>query len=255
VVQIGTFEILFVTILGLILGSFCTAMAHRESAGESWFSFGSQKRSACPSCGIKLQIPDLIPVFSWLFLKGKCRHCEKPIPRLYPAIELTVMVLCLAYACLKGLSPLSVSLPTLFAVPFLVALCVVDLRHKILPNTLLLALSLLGFFRFIAFGFQGTDWGALLTEHGAGALMYGMLSFALGKIMAIVLKKEALGMGDVKFFAVAGLWLGLSHLADFMMLGGVLGVVLGLVWLKVCKEPTFPFGPALIASFYVLLLM
>jgi prepilin signal peptidase PulO-like enzyme (type II secretory pathway) len=255
VVQIGTFEIIFVAILGLILGSFCTAITHRESEGQSWFSCGEQKRSACPSCGIKLQISDLIPVFSWLFLKGRCRHCQKPIPRIYPALELTVMILCLIYVLLRGLSPLAISLPSLFAVPFLVALCVVDLRQKILPNTLLLALVLLGGVRLVAFGFAGMDWGVLLTEYGAGALIFGALSFALSKMMTIALKKEAMGMGDVKFFLVAGLWLGLSSLANFMTLGGVLGVTLGIVWLKVRKESTFPFGPALIASFYVLLLI
>ena len=70
--------------LGLCLGSFMTALAYRLPRGLNW----TTDRSRCPSCGHTLGVPDLVPLFSWLFLRGKCRHCHTPIPVRYPLIEL-----------------------------------------------------------------------------------------------------------------------------------------------------------------------
>jgi len=64
-----------------------------------------------------------------------------------------------------------------------------------------------------------------------------------------------LGLGDVKFFAVAGLWLGWEALPDFCVVSGLTGLVLGIIWKKITGQPSFPFGPALIFSFYLLFLM
>ncbi|MCB1538670.1 MAG: prepilin peptidase [Alphaproteobacteria bacterium] len=70
--------------LGLCLGSFATALVYRLPRGLNW----TTERSRCPSCGHALGVPDLVPVFSWLFLRGRCRHCGTRIPARYPLIEL-----------------------------------------------------------------------------------------------------------------------------------------------------------------------
>lgn len=70
---------------GLIIGSFATALVYRLPRGLDWVS----ARSRCPSCGHVLGVPDLVPVFSWLFLRGRCRHCGTKIPARYPLIELS----------------------------------------------------------------------------------------------------------------------------------------------------------------------
>ena len=87
-----------------------------------------------------------------------------------------------------------------------------------------------------------------------GAIVYGLFVWGLGKIVALTLKKEALGFGDVKLFAVCGLWLGLTNLPIFLILSGILGVVFGFAWSCYKKQQIFPFGPAIIAAFLLILL-
>jgi prepilin signal peptidase PulO-like enzyme (type II secretory pathway) len=131
------------------------------------------------------------------------------------------------------------------------AMLVIDLEHMILPDQLQIILYALGLL-FV--------WFEKGTLHGVGgalisSLVYSGLAFALAMGGRFFLKRDALGMGDVKFFAVAGLWLGLAALPVFMLVGGVLGVILGLIWKHYVKQDAFPFGPALIASFFLLILL
>jgi leader peptidase (prepilin peptidase)/N-methyltransferase len=80
------FKLIAVAAVGLALGSFAAAMAYRLPRGVRGV------RSVCPSCGHTLGIRDLVPVFSWLCLKGRCRYCAAPISARYPLIELAVML-------------------------------------------------------------------------------------------------------------------------------------------------------------------
>jgi prepilin signal peptidase PulO-like enzyme (type II secretory pathway) len=259
-----------VVLFGLMLGSFATALIHRIPADIPWSfprpgkkagegaatGLRSMPRSACPQCGATLGVFDLIPLFSWIFLGGKCRACHAPIGWVYPAVELATALGCVGLFFGWGLSALS--LLAMLAVPFLVALTVIDFRHLILPNTLNALLAGL-WAVFIAAAFMtGADPAGVvhyLFMGLTGGFCYGLLSFLLGLLVKIWLKKEALGLGDVKFFAVAGLWLGLPLLPAFLMAAGILGVIMGSVYRIVIKEAYFPFGPALIAAFYLLLLL
>ena len=248
-------DCLIVGILGLIFGSFSTALIHRIPLGLPW-SHGpkSAYRSACTSCGAKLKPLDLIPVFSWLFLRGKCRSCKAPIGFKYPLTELGVVAACLGVYAVFGLS--AQGLIIMAAVPFFVALLVIDLDHMILPNQLVVIVGVLALLR-LALVFVSTHPAVMpfAVEYIGGALVYGGVVWLMGWVMTKLLKKDSLGFGDVKFFVVAGLWLGLSALAWFCMLAGFLGIVLGIVWQAVKKERIFPFGPALILALYVLLLL
>lgn len=234
--------------LGLCLGSFATALIARIPEGRSWIgSSRGAARSACPQCGHKLGVLDLIPLFSWLYLRGRCRYCRQKIGARYPATECLALLMCVAIYAAYGWSAPGVIL--LLAVPFLVAMLVIDLDHMILPDQLQIILFVLGLaFIYTLGGFDAMP-GAL-----AGALIYGGLAFLLAQGGALILKRDALGMGDVKFFAVAGLWLGWPLLPAFLMIAGLAGVTLGLVWKFVVKSPRFPFGPALIFSLFILLL-
>lgn len=245
------FELVSVGILGLILGSFATALISRIPEGKSVFT--SSSRSACTSCGCKLKARDLIPLFSWLFQRGKCRYCNARVSVSYPLVEAATSALCVG-AFLLNKGDMMVYVPLIAASPILVALLVIDLKHKILPNILVLILMALGLLRLAALIMtHDTITEALLMRYLGGAALYGVFAYALGWITSKVLNKPALGMGDVKFFAAAGLWLGISQLATFCILSGVLGVVLGLFWQKIKKETVFPFGPALILAFITLL--
>ncbi|MCB1531508.1 MAG: prepilin peptidase [Alphaproteobacteria bacterium] len=249
-------ELFIFIFLGLICGSFASAIAHREERGMKWWSLGGgQERSACSSCQNALQAQDLIPIFSWLRHKGHCRQCGAKMSPAYLALELGCALAALAVYLVHGLSIESVFL--ILALPFLAALTVVDIRQMILPNRLVLILGVLGLVRLIVEGFvfQIIDPVFVGANHVLAAFLYGGFAFMLGKIFTVILKKDALGFGDVKFFAVAGLWLGLMRLPEFCILAGVLGVVFALVWRATTNERVFPFGPSLIASFYGLLLL
>src|SRR5690606_8342699 len=95
----------------------------------------------------------------------------------------------------------------------------------------------------------------LFIDKLGGALVFAFVIWITGKLMTTILKKEALGFGDVKFFGMAGLWLGLSWLPIFMILSGLSGIIWGTGWRVVTRDPVFPFGPALILSFYSCLLL
>lgn len=237
-------EILTSILIGLICGSFSTALTHRIPQGGNWVS----ERSACPACGHHLGVLDLFPVFSWLLSRGKCRYCKAGISMRYPATELACALLCLGIYAIFGFT--AEGLLCMACVPVLMSLFLIDIDHFILPNQLMLALFAAGALRLMLGWTQGFD----VMPYIVAALCYGFLSWGLGFAVEKALKKEALGFGDVKFFFVAGLWLGIDALPYFLMLSGVSGVIFALGWRYFKNTPVFPFGPALIASFYILLL-
>ncbi len=249
------FETLFpyisVALFGLILGSFSTALIHRIPANIRILS--ASARSKCPHCALPLNARDLIPVFSWLWQKGHCRYCKARISARYPFAEILTAALALGFYAAHPYPALDF-IPMALAAPVLVALVFIDLEHKILPNALVLTLAILGAIRLAVLIFAGAgDIKLLLFEFTSGAVVFA----AAGLIMMFGFKKfankDALGMGDIKFFAAAGLWLGLMNIGLFFILAGVFGVILGGAWKIFKKETAFPFGPALIAAFFLIL--
>ena len=212
------------------------------------------ERSCCTSCKTSLTPRDLIPVFSLLVSKAKCRHCGVSVSMHYIGVEISCALICLAIYSVYGFS--IESLFILAATPFIMALFVIDLRLFILPNQLVFILFILGLLRVLYLGTVGLfkSPSELFIPYIGGALCYASISWVLGAIMTKVLGKDALGFGDVKFFLVAGLWLGLSFLPYFMILSGFFAIFMGLFWCKFFKTDIFPFGPALIVSFLALLL-
>ena len=254
-----TAQLMLAAIIGLILGSFATAVTYRELQAISW-AFGentkgkpSAKRSACAHCKTTLRILDLIPLMSWLIQKGKCRHCQTPIGAIYPLTELFAAGACMIVVLMHGLSLYAIFMMLL--VPFLIALLIIDIKKMLLPNRLVLIVTAIGLLSLLSRAYRGDIAMQDLIIHGVSAIGYGIFAFMLGWITSIALKKEALGMGDVKFFAAAGLWLGPLYLADFCLLSGIMGIVFGIAWRVIMKNPLFPFGPALILSFFTLLLI
>ena len=243
----------FTILIGLILGSFASAMSHRIPHGESWWGrAGATARSKCTSCDMPLKPKDLIPLVSWIINKGKCAHCKASISKRYPIIELASALICLMTLIIHG-----ISIQTAFIIavtPFMLAHFVIDLDHKILPDQLNIITAAIGLLFIGSQGFLNQDYIPVLNHLGA-AFIYAFTAFVLGKTMSIILKKDALGFGDVKFFAVAGLWLGLTALPTFMVISGIAGVAFGIAWQTIKKDPVFPFGPALIISFFITLMI
>lgn len=163
-----------------------------------------------------------------------------------------VFLACLGVCAAWGLTGQGVLI--MFCVPFLAALFVIDMEHLILPDQLTLACAALGagFVGLLAFQ---TGWGSVFMTHIlGGAVFYALFAWGMGAVMKLVLKKEALGFGDVKFFGMAGLWLGIASLPFFLTSAGIAGLLWGAAWGIFKKERVFPFGPALILAFYLCLL-
>ncbi len=248
---------LILIVTGLTLGSFATALVHRVPIRKSIGLKDLGARSACPHCNHVLRAMDLVPVLSWVSTGGMCRYCRKPINISYPLMELGVLLACLVPYWVKGFTPDTFFIIT--AVPFLAALLVIDLRHMILPNNLLLALAALGLGRTLYHAMLGdAPTTTEVIEFVTSIAIFAGFSWILGFVMEKILKKQALGMGDVKFFALSGLWLGLAQLGWYCTLSGFLGVLFAAIFrgntYKNANSGAFPFGPALIAALYILLL-
>lgn len=248
-------DFFLLVVVGLSLGSFATALSWRVPRGVSWiFSSkedGSAARSCCTTCNFTLRFFDLIPLFSWLFQRGRCRHCGAPIPWRYPLVELLVLAGVIGIYAVYGFS--YAGIVAMAAVPFLAALLVIDIEHMILPDQLTLICGIIGVIFILVSGPSGELMPAF-AWHILAALIYSGIIWLAGAVTKIALKKEALGLGDVKFMAVAGLWLGVSAVSGFFIMSGIMGILWGAGWRTLKKGPVFPFGPALILTFYACLL-
>ena len=240
--------------LGGLFGSFTTALIHRIPRGIP-IAFGQKSskggavdgtaRSYCLHCGHQLSFLDLVPILSYLFLRGKCRHCGKAYGSSYFMVECACVLLALLCFSVFGLS--AEALWAVMTLPILIALFVIDLQRYILPNKLVLALFCLGVFAQMDYqGIASGQWGSLIMF--LDAVIYAAVAWLIGVIFTVILKKEALGFGDVKFYAAAGIWLGGMILPVFMILSGVLGMLHGGYMRVKHKKAIFPFGPSLIIS-------
>lgn len=232
------FEPFFIIAFGLAFGSFVTCMSYRLPLEMDVV----KKPSYCPSCNHVLGFRDLWPLFSWLFSGGKCRHCKVPVSIRYPLTEIATAFLFLLVYYQFGFS-----LPTVVLCLMVVALMVmivVDLEHYIIPDSVHVVLIPLG----LAYHYLvGSPWDEVAIGFGTMLALGLFLHYGYSAIRG----RCMLGFGDVKFFAVAGLWLGIWPMVPFLFLSGVLGVVLGLIWRMLGRGEVFPFGPALALSLFI----
>ena len=224
-----TAYILTVTaLLGLVFGSFCNAWAWRLAHGESIV----HGRSHCAVCGHPLSARDLVPLLSWLFLRGKCRYCGAPISVRYPAVELLSALYYLSIVLRFGLSVDALRLLILGSL--LLTASLVDLDTMELPDGLLLAAALAALLRL------PDGWKSALL--GAAAISIPLLLLVL--LADKLLGRETMGGGDIKLVAVLGLHFGALQTLFLLILACVLGLFLGAA-MKKAKDAPFPFGPAL----------
>lgn len=221
--------------LGAVFGSFLNCAAWRIAHKESFL----KGRSHCVSCGHELGARDLVPVFSWLFLRGRCRFCGTKISARYPLTELffaLVTVLCLlrfdlTVLCLRNW----IFLCCLFC------LSLVDLESFVIPDgALLTAVAAWA----AALPFLRPGWGEIGRQVLAG-LVFGCGILLLSLLLDKLLKKESLGGGDVKLFAVCGLYLGFAGSLFMLLLACILGLLLGRIRRGGAGGRQIPFGPAI----------
>ena len=242
-------EIILIIVIGLCIGSFITMASFRFAVDNKKIKDLIFNRSACPSCGNELKVKNLIPVFSWLYQKGKCSFCRKNIPVRYPLIEVSSAITFLIIFLSVG-QIFSIKLLLLFLMATLLLIMIVtDLEHYFIPDVtqIVLFCSALIYHLVVKskFGFLYYFISAGLFLAFALALHYGFL---------LIAKKRAIGIDDIKFFIVAGFLLGLHQFPIFMIFSGGLGIIFGLIWQRIKNDETFPFAPALVASLIICLL-
>ncbi len=242
-----SYFIILSLLLGLVMGSALNCLAFRLARGEKW----SGGRSRCPSCGSTLGIGDLIPLFSYIFLRGRCRRCGEKISLRYPVSE---AVLALLYLLI--LLKYDLSLETIELIVFascLFCLSLVDLDIQEIPDRFhIISASARLVFLLLSFGFTG-DFLIALGRALLGGLILGGGVLILSLVMDRLLHKESLGGGDIKLLFVLGMYFSLPCCCLLIFMAAIIGIVLALC-LGAKKGVAFPFGPALSVSAFLTLL-
>lgn len=245
--------------LGLLLGSFLNVVILRLPKRMEW----EWKRDAreileepeiydppppgivvepshCPHCKHRLSWYENIPLFSWLALRGKCRHCHAPISVQYPLVELITGLLVLASVWRFGFGWQGFGAIVLSC--FLVALSGIDLRTRLLPDQLTLPLMWLGLIASLE-NLYIVPKSALL-----GAIAGYVSLWLVWWVFKQLTGKEGMGHGDFKLLAALGAWCGLKGILPIILLSSVVGAVVGSIWLVAKgrdKATPIPFGPYL----------
>jgi len=256
---------IFVFFFGLIVGSFLNSIIYRLSTGAPhqllFKSGGGLSRSFCPDCRHTLSWQDLIPLLSFLILKGKCRYCHQPISSQYPLVELaTGTLFALVFNYLSTL-PGFVNLILLLVITcFLIIIFVYDLKHYIIPDKIIYPAIATAFlyqlFRILEFG----NWNLF----GIWNLEFGILRPILSAVLAsgffliIVLISQGkwMGAGDIKLAFLMGLFLSFPKILVALFLAFFIGAIIG-VGLVVSRKKTLksevPFGPFLVTGTFIAL--
>ena len=244
-------QYLLALMAGLIAGSFTTTLIYRLPKIQDARNAPGREDdppelsmwwpgSHCPVCATPLAVLDLVPLLSWIFLRGRCRHCQAPIPAHYPKVEAGLAILaCLLVANFGfGVEALS----GLVFVTCLVALSVIDSRTLTLPDVLTLSLLWAGLLVNVMDLF--TD----LASAVIGAFVGYAVLWGVYQVHRLLRGIEGLGYGDFKLLAGIGAWLGWQDLALVVMVGALSGLVWALVRHKregLRATTEIPFGPFL----------
>jgi leader peptidase (prepilin peptidase) / N-methyltransferase len=241
-------------LFGLLVGSFLNVVIWRVPRGESIV----QPPSACPSCHTQLKAPDLVPVASWLVLRGKCRTCHARISARYPVVE---ALTCVLWAVLGWHFAGSWALPNYLAfAAFLIALSAIDLDTFRLPRKIIYLGDLVSVVLLLG--------ATLLDPADVDGRWVPMGKAGLGALGAFAFfflihlaSPKAMGFGDVRLSAYLGLnlgWLGLLYVPVGLFLGFLLGAIVGvglLVAKKAGRTSAIPFGPYLAAGALIAVLV
>jgi len=258
------------TLLSLLVGSFLNVLIHRlpimlERGWRQEFADYFEQpltpdgypspynlwvpRSACPHCGHALGAAENIPLLSWLWQRGRCRHCHQPVSFRYPLVELLSALAGLAVA--SQFAPGAPLLAALLLSWTLLALTFIDLDKLLLPDQLTLPLLWGGLLFNLVGGFVS------LEEAVAGAMVGYLLLWSLYWLFKLATGKEGMGYGDFKLLAALGAWQGWQALPLILLLSSLVGAITGISLLLLRRHQQgkpLPFGPYLALAGWVALL-
>jgi len=237
-----TVLLVLVGVLGLVVGSFLNVVIHRVPRRESVLRPGSH----CTRCLAAIKPWHNVPVLSWLLLRGRCDHCEQRISPRYPLVEAGTSLLFVAAAARFGLT---LALPAyLYLAAIAVALAMIDVEARRLPDAIVLPSYLVGALLLIAAGAAHADWSS------AGRGLLAMAALWTFYVTIAILHPGGMGLGDVKLGGLLGLYLGwlgwsavwIGTLAGFLV-GGLVAAAL-LATGRANRKTAIPFGPAMLAG-------
>lgn len=256
----------FVALLGLLVGSFINVIVYRLPImlERAWQSSEARNelpteafnlavpRSHCPSCAQQLSAVENVPVVSFLFLRGRCRHCKSRISARYPLVEIAASVASILVAMSFGFT--ASTLAFLVFAWFLLALSLIDLDHHLLPDDLTLPLL---WFGLLVSAFDLGLPGVSLFDAVIGTAAGYMTLWSLFWAFLLVTGKEGLGYGDFKLLAALGAWLGWQAILPVLLLSSLAGAATGLILIVFGgreRSAPLPFGPFLAAAGFVMLI-
>lgn len=254
--MIEAFPLIYVSVIGLIVGSFLNVVIYRYNTGKSL-----NGRSHCLSCGTQLTARELIPVFSYLWQKGRCRHCHAHFSPRYLYVELCTALLFAGVWIVADTGAAFVLGAALMML--VVVITVYDIRHMIIPDRLVLLLLLVAVGHVLYFFFIGVSdmraiGTALLSGLGAGAFFAVLWGISRGRWVGLGDAKLAVPLGVVVSFpgavsmVILSFWIGafvslvLLALAALSARGKRL---LRFFSLRLTMKQEIPFAPFLIAGF------
>jgi len=269
--QVLLFIIIFLT--GLIVGSFLNCVIYRLESlsgrpqrSSLWRAL--RGKSFCPHCKHTLGWQDLIPVFSFLILKGKCRYCGKKISLQYPLVEIAtgllfVLIINYQFPKIEMLSNLTIvgllDVCFLFLVScFLIVIFVYDLKHFIIPDKIIypaiLVVFLYRLFELLKFGHWDLIGNWKLEIGNFLGAAFGTAGFFL--FIVLVSRGKWMGVGDIKLAFLMGLFLGFPNILIALFFAFLIGAIIG-VGLILAKRKTLksevPFGPFLVTGTFIAL--
>ena len=231
-------------IIGIVFGSFYNVVGYRIPKGESII----YPPSHCPKCNNRLGTLELIPIFSFLFLGGKCKNCKTKISWFYPIFEFTTGVLFALSYMQFGLT-----LECLYSITFISMLLIIiisDYQTMIIPDSILIVFSS-ALIMIKVFTSGISDVGISLLS----ALVAFIFMLLLKIIGDFLFKKESMGGGDIKLLAVFGFVLGVPISIVSVFLSAFIALPVSIIILKAKKSHEIPFGPFLaIAAILIVLL-
>ena len=230
-------------LLGLIVGSFLNCVIYRLEENKSFL----KGRSYCPHCKHTLNWQDLIPLLSFLFLKGRCRYCQKPISLQYPLVELVTGLLFVSFFIFHF------SFFIFLIACFLIIIFVYDLRHYIIPDKIIYpAILVSGIWYLVSSIFLGlyTKYEILNTIYSA----FGAAAFFL--LIVLISRGKWMGVGDIKLAFLMGLVLSPPKILVALFLAFFIGAIIGMGLIisgKKTLKSEVPFGPFLVTGTFIAL--
>ncbi len=230
------FWYIFFIVLGLLIASFLNVCIDRLPRGKSIV----RPPSHCDSCQKRVPIKDLIPIYSYLRLRGRCRYCQSPIPRRVLWVEIGTGAYFGFLFWHFGLSP-ELGIVAFYSCIF-ITLFVIDLEHGLIMNKIVYPTMVLALIINLVLSLLRSDWYILINSLIGGAI--GFCFFFL----IVVVSRGGMGWGDVKMAGLIGLIIGWPQVFVALLIAVIIGGLLAifLLFLKIKgRKQTIPFGPFL----------